>query len=118
MPSYHNVLSETQIWQVTLLLANADKPLPPAALQLVNGTDCAKCADPDSAMPREKSSECLKQRVNCTGEGKCTMKFAGSLRKGFGYVLLSMGVSRPAPKAKPEPNLPQPKPDPGSSANT
>jgi hypothetical protein len=30
------------------------------------------------------------------------------LRKGFGYVLLSMGVSRPAPKPKPEPD---PKPD-------
>jgi hypothetical protein len=24
------------------------------------------------------------------------------LRKGFGYVLLTMGVSRPAPKQKPE----------------
>jgi hypothetical protein len=26
------------------------------------------------------------------------------LRKGFGYVLLSMGVSRPTPKQKPEAN--------------
>jgi hypothetical protein len=25
------------------------------------------------------------------------------LRKGFGYVLLSMGVSRPQPKPKPSP---------------
>jgi hypothetical protein len=28
------------------------------------------------------------------------MKFLDWLRKGFGYVLLSMGVSRPAPKPK------------------
>lgn len=39
MPSYHDVLTETQIWQVTLLLANADKPLPPAAVAIVNGTE-------------------------------------------------------------------------------
>jgi thiosulfate dehydrogenase len=41
MPSYHDVLTETQIWQVTLLLANADKPLPPAALPLVKGDEPA-----------------------------------------------------------------------------
>ena len=37
MPAFHDVLSQTQIWQVTLLLANADKPLPPAAVAIVNG---------------------------------------------------------------------------------
>ena len=35
------------------------------------------------------------------------------LRKGLGYVLLSMGVSRPAPKAKPEE---KPAPKSGSGA--
>jgi hypothetical protein len=35
------------------------------------------------------------------------------LRKGFGYVLLSMGVSRPAPKPKPEE-----KPAPKSGSGT
>ena len=30
------------------------------------------------------------------------MKLLNLLRKGFGYVLLSMGVSRPAPKSKPQ----------------
>jgi thiosulfate dehydrogenase len=35
MPSFKNTLSETQIWQVSLLLANADKPLPPAAVSIV-----------------------------------------------------------------------------------
>lgn len=37
MPSYKQVLTETQMWQVSLLLANADKPLPPAALQILRG---------------------------------------------------------------------------------
>jgi mono/diheme cytochrome c family protein len=37
MPSYKDVLTETQMWQVSLLLANADKPLPPAAVDILNG---------------------------------------------------------------------------------
>jgi mono/diheme cytochrome c family protein len=37
MPSYNKVLTDTQMWQVTLLLANADKPLPPAALAILRG---------------------------------------------------------------------------------
>jgi mono/diheme cytochrome c family protein len=37
MPSYKSVLTETQMWQVSLLLANADKPLPPAALDFLRG---------------------------------------------------------------------------------
>jgi hypothetical protein len=32
MHSYNKILSDTQMWQVTLLLANADKPLPSATL--------------------------------------------------------------------------------------
>lgn len=35
MPSYKNILSDEQIWQVSLLLANADKPLPQPALDLL-----------------------------------------------------------------------------------
>jgi len=31
------VLTDTQMWQVSLLLANADKPLPPAAIDILNG---------------------------------------------------------------------------------
>lgn len=30
------------------------------------------------------------------------MKLLDLLRKGLGYVMLSMGVSRPAPKSKPQ----------------
>ena len=35
MPAYDKQLTETEMWQVSLLLANADKPLPPAALDLL-----------------------------------------------------------------------------------
>jgi hypothetical protein len=37
MPSYKQVLTENQMWQVSLLVANADKPLPPAALAILHG---------------------------------------------------------------------------------
>jgi mono/diheme cytochrome c family protein len=37
MPAYDHVLTETQMWQVSLLLANADKPLPPAAIDILRG---------------------------------------------------------------------------------
>jgi mono/diheme cytochrome c family protein len=37
MPAFQGVLNDTQMWQVSLLLANADKPLPPAAVELVGG---------------------------------------------------------------------------------
>jgi mono/diheme cytochrome c family protein len=35
MPSFNHVLNETQMWQVSLLLANADKPLPSGVLDLL-----------------------------------------------------------------------------------
>jgi thiosulfate dehydrogenase len=35
MPSFEHVLNETQMWQVTQLLANADKPQPPNVLDLL-----------------------------------------------------------------------------------
>lgn len=35
MPAYNKILSETEMWQVSVLLANADKPLPPTALILL-----------------------------------------------------------------------------------
>ena len=35
MPSYRGRLSDTQIWQVALLLSHANQPLPPAALQIL-----------------------------------------------------------------------------------
>ena len=35
MPAYAKVLNETQMWQVSLLLANADKPLPTEVMTLL-----------------------------------------------------------------------------------
>jgi thiosulfate dehydrogenase len=37
MPEFRTMLSDTEMWQVSVLLANADKPLPPAALNLLRG---------------------------------------------------------------------------------
>jgi mono/diheme cytochrome c family protein len=37
MPAYKQLLTDQEIWQVSLLLANADKPLPPAALDILHG---------------------------------------------------------------------------------
>jgi thiosulfate dehydrogenase len=37
MPAYKEVLTDTEMWQVSILLANADKPLPPAAVAILNG---------------------------------------------------------------------------------
>jgi mono/diheme cytochrome c family protein len=49
MPSYKEVLTDTQMWQVSLLLANADKPLPPAAVDILNGP--AASAPQPAAVP-------------------------------------------------------------------
>ena len=37
MPAFKGLLTETEMWQVSLLLANADKPLPPEAVDLLGG---------------------------------------------------------------------------------
>jgi mono/diheme cytochrome c family protein len=44
MPSFKKVLTDTEMWQVTLLMANADKPLPPAAVDIVSGKTVAAAA--------------------------------------------------------------------------
>ena len=54
MPSFKDVLSDTQIWQVSLLLANADKPLPPAVLAIVSGEPPAS---PPPAAPAKKGKK-------------------------------------------------------------
>jgi thiosulfate dehydrogenase len=46
MPAYREFLTETQMWQVSLLLANADKPLPPAALAVLSGETTQTPAGP------------------------------------------------------------------------
>jgi mono/diheme cytochrome c family protein len=37
MPAFNGVLTDSQMWQVSLLLANAAKPLPPAAVEILRG---------------------------------------------------------------------------------
>jgi hypothetical protein len=48
MPAYRQVLTANEIWQVSLLLANADKPLPPAAVDILRGE--APAAQPPAAV--------------------------------------------------------------------
>ncbi|MGA2634102.1 MAG: cytochrome c [Terracidiphilus sp.] len=36
MPSFKGVLTDSEMWQVSLLLANADKPLPPEAVDILH----------------------------------------------------------------------------------
>ena len=49
MPAYDKVLNDTQMWQVSLLLANADKPLPSDVASIVNGQTAA--AAPEGITP-------------------------------------------------------------------
>jgi len=53
MPAYNKILSETQMWQVTLLLANADKPMPPAALAFLTPAPPAAAPAP-AAVAKKK----------------------------------------------------------------
>jgi mono/diheme cytochrome c family protein len=50
MPAYKEVLTENEMWQVSLLLANADKPLPPAALEILKGSQTAPPASAATAV--------------------------------------------------------------------
>lgn len=51
MPSYKQTLTDTEMWQVSLLLANADKPLPPDALYILRGNPAALSSTPAPAAP-------------------------------------------------------------------
>jgi thiosulfate dehydrogenase len=60
MPSFDKVLSQVQMWQVSLLLANADKPLPPGVLDLLKqplDLDPAPAAPPQAAIPAGQSEK-------------------------------------------------------------
>jgi mono/diheme cytochrome c family protein len=46
MPAYKLLLTDQEIWQVSLLLANADKPLPPAVVEILRGEPPAPAAMP------------------------------------------------------------------------
>jgi len=50
MPDFKTQLTDTEIWQVSLLLANANKPLPPAVLSILRG-EPASAASSSSLSP-------------------------------------------------------------------
>jgi mono/diheme cytochrome c family protein len=47
MPSFKGLLTENEMWQVSLLVANADKPLPPAAVEILLGRQSAPTSNLD-----------------------------------------------------------------------
>ena len=70
MPAFDKILNQTHIWQVTLLLANADKPLPPGTLELLKqplDLDPAALAAPQpSTAPAQKITD---QEMKCDAVG-------------------------------------------------
>jgi mono/diheme cytochrome c family protein len=54
MPAYKGVLTETKMWQVSLLLANADKPLPPAVVGILRGEPMAPVPAGPETKPETK----------------------------------------------------------------
>ncbi|MGH9600707.1 MAG: c-type cytochrome, partial [Terracidiphilus sp.] len=48
MPAFDHILTSTQMWQVSVLLANADKPLPPEVLSIVTGEQSPSAASTTS----------------------------------------------------------------------
>jgi len=45
MPSYKGILTDNEIWEVSMLLSNADKDLPPVAVDILRGNP-AVAAEP------------------------------------------------------------------------
>lgn len=44
MPAYKGVLTDAELWQVSILLASADKPLPPEVIEILRGQNEAPTA--------------------------------------------------------------------------
>jgi mono/diheme cytochrome c family protein len=62
MPAFNQVLTDTQIWQVSLLLANADKPLPAAAVEILRGKALPALAPAAVTSPLTKSQAMAPQK--------------------------------------------------------
>ncbi len=54
MPSFNKVLTDMQMWQVTLLMANADKPLPPAAQAILGAGQTSAPPSAAAGAPAKK----------------------------------------------------------------
>lgn len=50
MPAFDKILNQTQIWQVSLLLKNADKPQPPEVMKLIQQP--MEAVSPQESAPR------------------------------------------------------------------
>ncbi len=70
MPSFKDTLSDTQMWQVSLLLANSNKPLPPAALAIVRGEQTAAPPAPPVAQTQLRRERQVATRVKIELETK------------------------------------------------
>ncbi len=53
MPSFRKALSSTQMWQVSLLLANADKPLPGNVLEMLKQPLPGESGPSDASVPTQ-----------------------------------------------------------------
>jgi mono/diheme cytochrome c family protein len=51
MPAFSGILTSNEMWQVSLLLANADKPLPATAVDLVSGSKTTPAPPARSSIP-------------------------------------------------------------------
>ncbi len=54
MPSFKDQLSQTEMWQVSLFLAYADKPMPPGALQILHNAPAPPAGKHTQPSPPEQ----------------------------------------------------------------
>jgi mono/diheme cytochrome c family protein len=55
MPSFKTQLSDPEMWQVSIFLANANKPMPPAALDILNRATAPPAEAPFHPIPKASS---------------------------------------------------------------
>jgi mono/diheme cytochrome c family protein len=68
MPSYKDQLSETQMWQVSLFLAYADKPMPPAALEILRNAPAPPTGKHTQPAPPEQPAATAAHAPNASDE--------------------------------------------------
>jgi mono/diheme cytochrome c family protein len=64
MPAFDKVLNSTAMWQVSLLLANADKPLPPGVLDLLKQPLELDPATPAAPVRTGEPAKITDQQIN------------------------------------------------------
>jgi hypothetical protein len=63
MPSFEQILSSTQMWQVSLLLANANKALPQAAMDILGKPLNFALPAPQETTPQAPAQQTPAQHV-------------------------------------------------------